>query len=151
MGITGSNKMRTLEEILSNTKLDPATGCRIWLGGKFAGGYGCIWWQGKPCEVHRVVWALIHGDPGALDVLHTCDNRACCEFAHLFLGTQQDNNKDCDTKGRRYHKLTEAQVREIRALLARGCASQGQLSKRYGVSRQTLSNIARNRYWKCTL
>jgi HNH endonuclease len=50
--------------------------------------------------VHRVVWIALHGDPGKLKVLHTCDNPPCCNPRHLFLGTPKDNTDDMISKGR---------------------------------------------------
>lgn len=146
--------VKSLAQILANTRVDPATGCRIWLGGTYSNSYGQVWWQGRGCHVHRVVWTLIHGDPGDLDVLHTCDNRPCCEPIHLFLGTQTDNNKDCVAKGRRprggrcyNHKLTEAQVVEIKELLAAG-ETHTRVALRFRVTSQAISSIARNVTWK---
>lgn len=148
--------MKSLEEILANTELDPVTGCRIWLGCIGPQGYSRIRWQGEDYQVHRLVWKLTTGcSPGALDVLHTCDHRACCEFAHLFLGTQLDNMRDCVAKGRMHrgerngsHKLTEAQVVKIKELLVEGTRTQEQIANIYGVCQPTISWIARNAHWK---
>ena len=50
---------------------------------------------------HRYAWELWEGPiPNGMNVLHRCDNRRCCNPAHLFLGTQQENMLDMYAKGR---------------------------------------------------
>lgn len=56
--------------------------------------------NGKTWLAHRWAWAQVHGDPGDLCVLHACDNPACINIDHLFLGTRADNNHDMIAKGR---------------------------------------------------
>lgn len=52
---------------------------------------------------HRYSWMIHHGEPPeGMEVLHKCDNGRCVNPAHLFLGTQADNVKDRDLKGRNF-------------------------------------------------
>jgi hypothetical protein len=61
------------------------------------------WFRGKLWRAHRAAWVEAHGDiPEGMFVLHQCDNRACVNVAHLFLGTHQDNMDDRESKGRNH-------------------------------------------------
>ena len=86
---------------------------------------------------------------------HRCDNPACCNPDHLFLGTYGDNTMDARRKGRPFgcdvngramrgtgHYLaafTEEQVRAIR----KDPRTQTEIARDYGVSSATISRIVR--------
>ena len=78
--------------------------CWEWTGYCAKSGYGsvnCRRVSKQPMYVHRLSYE-IHAGPieNGLHVLHRCDNPCCVNPAHLFLGTQVDNNNDKMAKGR---------------------------------------------------
>lgn len=82
--------------------------CWPWLAGQNGDGYGLI--RVGPASAgsvlaHRVAYELHYGPvPIGLNVLHTCDFRACCNPRHLFVGTQSNNLLDASQKGRLAHR-----------------------------------------------
>ena len=76
------------------------TGCIEFTGHKHKG-YGRITLNRKKVFMHRLAWEHEHGPiPKGMYVLHKCDNRACFNSYHLFLGTIKDNALDMASKGR---------------------------------------------------
>lgn len=106
VGHRGPRKRRPLPDRFW-PKVDQSGGgeaCWLWTAGKIPTGYGRFCINGRYVYAHRVAWELTHGQiEGGLFVLHDCptgDNPSCVNPAHLFLGTQSDNMKDCYQKGR---------------------------------------------------
>lgn len=118
-------------------------------------GYPRIQYKGKVHKLHRLIWILEKGNiTDGLHVLHKCDNPACINPAHLFLGTNDDNvrdmvNKKRNQKGERHWraKLTENAVREIRARRDSGML-QKDIAAQYGISRRTVGQIIKRERWK---
>lgn len=144
-------------------KIDRSGGvdaCWPWTASLGGSDYGQFANRGGSTRVaHRIAYELHTGEriPRGLQVLHRCDVRLCCNPVHLFLGTQLDNIRDMDAKGRRVSapcrgekhgraKLTGDKVREIRSL--RGVVKQRDLATRFGVSRSVIAEIMVGRIWQ---
>jgi hypothetical protein len=85
-----------------------------------------------------------------MGVLHKCDVPLCVNPKHLWLGTKKDNALDMSAKGRAttpFAKLTEQQVREIRARRKNGEKGVS-LAKEYGLCTSQIAGINTGRYWK---
>lgn len=69
--------------------------CWNWKSSFKSNGYGIIKVNGKTLSAHRMAWEISYGPiPEGMLVLHKCDNSACVNPDHLYLGTYKDNKRD---------------------------------------------------------
>ncbi len=143
--------------------------CWLWKAAKTTHGYGAVKIAGRVLFAHRVAYALINrSTPVDKLVCHSCDNPACINPLHLFLGSHADNSRDMRNKNRqaigarngtktcpasiaRGDKhgrsiLSSEQVANIKRLLSAGetCRKIGSM---FGVGRSTVGEIKRGRTW----
>ena len=108
--------------------------------------------RGSKCKlVHRLSYEVHKGEiPTGLVVMHTCDNPPCVNPNHLQTGTNEDNNKDKDIKGRHgktgpqagtgvRNNLTSLQLIALKEDAK--IMTQQKLSVKYGIGQSTVSLI----------
>jgi len=133
--------------------------CWEWKGSKDNGGYGVMFKSRYPIKWYksnRLSWEIHFGDiPEGLLVCHKCDNPACINPKHLWLGTIADNNRDRENKGRGAllygennpnAKLTKEDIMKIKELRKTGMTQQ-KIADMYRVSQVNIGRILSGRLW----
>lgn len=127
-------------------------------------GYPRIFFNGKNIKIHRALYMEQILNVRTLDpcihILHSCDNPACINPAHLRAGTPADNAKDRDSRGRTGRprgrsnymaKLTKEDVIKIRELYSTETKTMKEIGRLYNVSKSTISCIINKRTWNYIL
>jgi hypothetical protein len=84
-------------------------GCWKWIGATNDEGYPHIRYNGRIVKASHAAWFIATGKwpPKNRELCHTCDERACVKFAHLFKGTHLQNMQDMARKGRARNAATK--------------------------------------------
>lgn len=153
-GSKASNARRAEDArtIIEQRSRADASGCRLWTANVNHSGYGVVTRRMKVTIAHRLAYeAYIGPIPPGMCVCHRCDVRACVNPDHLFLGTNADNTRDRNAKGRQARgerqgraKLTADDVRAIR----RSPARHVDLARAYGVGPTAIHNIRARLSWR---
>lgn len=163
----------------ARVRQDETSHCWLWSGSRQRTGYGGLSHARKRLLAHRVSYELHTGPiPAGFCILHACDNPPCVNPRHLLLGTQRENVRDRDRKGRgntlgrstpedrrprgprhgsathpeRFRRtgplLSDEAARDIRDRYGRGGTTHAELAARYGVSLSAIGAVVRGRTWR---
>ena len=138
------------------SRVDKTGDCWVWTGEKNNKGYGRVSvgrMNRRRFLAHRLSLELNGSTLAKTDcVIHSCDNPACVNPAHLSVGSQADNLADMRSKKR--HNIGERnglattsieQVRMIRSLI--GVIGPTEIAERCGVSRSVVQHIKSGKRW----
>lgn len=133
--------------------------CWEWSGFRLPGKwkYGRMKVNNRHVLAHRLSWLINRGPiPPGQYVLHKCDNPPCVRPSHLYLGSQKQNARDRDSRGRTGDtkgtknpaaKLTERDVLAIRARHDAG-ESKSALARSFGVSWRAIDFVISGHHWR---
>lgn len=146
-------KQIIVQRFMDKVSPEPNSGCWIWTGSLDVCGYARFGFDGRNSKASRVSLTLFKGitriDGNAC---HKCDNRACVNPDHLYVGTQLDNMSDSIRRGtfqrvrgerKPLAKLTRDAVRDIRSKRL----STVEFAKLYGVATCTVRRVVRRDNW----
>jgi hypothetical protein len=140
-------------------KVDKTSTCWFWEGKKDKRGYGKLALEPgvthREISAHRLSYQIHYGMfESSLFVCRQCDNPACVNPEHLFLGTNQDNvndkvSKNRQLKGSQIHnsKLVEDDIIRIRHLWFVEKCPQSKIAEMFGIGAKAVSKIVTNKRW----
>jgi len=120
--------------------------CWPWTGYKKPSGHGLTTYKSLSIHASRKAWILTHGEvPHDQCVNHTCDNAACCNPAHMYLGTRIDNMIDRhhnappnERRGGRSNALSDEQLSQLWEMRRQG-ATMRVCGEHFGVHFTTIA------------
>lgn len=134
--------------------------CWPWIGHVSKYGYGTyngLYEHLGTNRCHRQVYIITRGRSDYDQILHSCDNRRCCNPLHLRNGSHQENMDDMVKRGREAHhgvsqpgssngssKLLEEQVK----LILQDDRTLKMIALDYNISKVRVSQIKRGLAWK---
>jgi hypothetical protein len=143
----------TPEELWKKVEKREPEQCWSWLGYVSESGYGRTQIGDKSYYAHRVIFNL--ANPGLIELnspknkkergflMHLCDNRLCCNPAHLRVADLKENNEDCIKKGR---KIMPKGQDHFRSVFTNEEINQALQMKRSGLTAKQIALAMQKKY-----
>lgn len=148
---------KTPEERLKQRSTIIAGGCWNWNSLRPDGRANVFYYDGRYMAAYRASYLINKGPiPDGEQVCHDCDNPACVNPDHLWLGSQLANMGDMISKGRRASfkgsshgqaKLTEKLARQIIDEYTNGGTTLKALASKFSVSVSTVHRVVLRKGW----
>jgi hypothetical protein len=145
------------EKKLFEERIKKTPSCWIWIGLLSPQGYGRIKIRQKQKVASRLSWEIHYGEiPKGMIICHKCDNPACVNPEHLFIGRHKDNTHDMIRKKRKHSNigennpmviLNEEKVKEIRKLHQSGKKIK-EIAEGYNLKYFTCLDVVNRRNWR---
>lgn len=142
------------------TRVQETDDCWLWVGNINDTGYGRLEIRNQLYRANRISYRLAYGPfDWTLQVLHKCDNPVCVRPDHLFLGTDEDNQKDAVSKGRHmFQNYSHHRRRGVEQHLARinddivrkirkDPDPQRRVAEKYGIHQAQVWRIKNRKAW----
>ncbi|MFI6681910.1 HNH endonuclease signature motif containing protein [Kribbella sp. NPDC050470] len=120
----------TAERIARSIRVDPESGCWLWLDAVDTSGYGILRFRGAYWKAHRLSYSVHVGPiPDGLVIDHLCRVRRCVNPEHMVTVTSRENTRRglsgvLRTHCKRGHEVTpeNSYVRKDGSIFCRPCA-----------------------------
>lgn len=148
---------RLHERFWEKVEIGASDECWEWQRATSDYGYGRFKIGDRTRYAHRVAYRMLIGPiPGGRQINHHCHNPPCVNPDHLYLGTQEQNNRDCQLAERHNapagtdfsHGFDADTVREIRTRYERDDVTYADLAEQYDVMEETIGQIIRRDTYK---
>lgn len=117
--------------------------------------YGQIGFNGKSEQTHRLAFVAFHQKeiPIGMETRHMCKEKACCNPAHLAIGTRIENMHDRHAQGTHYETETHPNATmtnetAIQIKTSKGDGTQADRAIRFNVSFSVVQSIDNCIAWK---
>ena len=120
-------KMKEKDVLRFRAKVNKQDSLNCWNWTAYTGthNYGRFQLNHESVHAHRIAWQLAHGKEIPKDKLicHKCDNPKCCNPAHLYCGTEEENRLDRLRRGTTRTKLYSGEIWLVKKLEIIKCYS----------------------------